>query len=208
MVNETSAVSRSLGRSAGAVDSLNGLILIGGRSTRMGEDKSRLIYHDKPQRDYLIDLLSPYCDGVFWSVNGEQAADREPTHPPVIVDGFDLPSPLNGILSAFQYDPNAAWLVVACDMPLLTSLSLDALMEGRNRARLATAFYDSDGQSPEPLLAIYEPAFGPILQQAFLAGQHSPRQLLQENDVQLLLVPDVRELANVNDPKTRAALGL
>ncbi len=204
MVNGTSAVSKL----SGPMDSLNGLILTGGRSTRMGQDKSRLVYHDKPQRDHLIDLLSPYCDTVFWSVNADQAAELEQTHPPVIVDEFDLPSPLNGILSAFQRDPDVAWLVVACDMPLITSQSLDVLIQGRNSAKLATAFYDSDGQSPEPLYGIYEPAFGPILKQAFLAGAYSPRQLLQQNDVQLLMVPDVRELANVNDPKTRAALGL
>lgn len=193
---------------SGAMTTLNGLILTGGRSTRMGQDKSLLSYHTKPQREHLTDLLRPYCNLVCWSVNAAQATDLMDSGPCRIVDAFDWPGPLNGILSAFAYDAEVAWLVVACDMPLLTVQSLDALVTGRNRAKLATVFYDSDGKLPEPLLGIYEPAFGPILQQAVANGQYSPRQLLGQNDVQLLTAPDMRELTNINDPVSRAALGL
>lgn len=171
----------------------------------MGRDKSRLTYHDKPQREHLMDLLKPYCNAVFWSVNAEQAAGLAGNEQPVIVDAFDVPGPLNGILSAFQHDPAAAWLVVACDMPLLTNRSLDALVVGRNPAKLATVFYDSEGKLPEPLLGIYEPAFGPIMHRAMLDGQVSPRQLLSSHDVRLLTAPDIRELTNVNDPAAQAA---
>ncbi|UFH53362.1 NTP transferase domain-containing protein [Spirosoma sp. KNUC1025] len=187
---------------------LNGLVLTGGRSTRMGQDKSQLVYHEKPQREHLTDLLKPYCSVVFWSVNVAQAAELTGSEQLRIVDAFDLPGPLNGILSASRYDSEAAWLVVACDMPLLTIQSLDALVKGRNAAKMATVFYDSDGRLPEPLLGIYEPAFGPVIQQAVASGAYSPRELLQQNDIQLLTVPDVRELTNINDPSAREKLGL
>ncbi|MVM30242.1 NTP transferase domain-containing protein [Spirosoma sp. HMF4905] len=187
---------------------LNGLILAGGRSTRMGQDKSQLVYHGKPQREHLTDLLRPYCSVVFWSVNAIQSAELLNSNQLRIVDAFDITSPLNGILSAFQYDAEAAWFVVACDMPLLTGQSLDALAKGRNLAKMATVFYDSDGQLPEPLLGIYEPAFGPILHQAVKEGAYSPRQLLQQNDIQLVAAPNIRELTNINDPVARAKLDL
>jgi len=187
---------------------LNGLILTGGRSTRMGQDKSQLIYHGKPQREYLTELLTPYCKAVFWSVNAGQATEQMPPGQLFIVDQFDFPGPLNGILSAFAHEASMAWLVVACDMPLLTTRSLDALLRGRNPAKRATVFYDSDGRLPEPLLGIYEPAFYPVLRQAVLAEQYSPRQALRENDVELLTVPVIHELTNVNDPKERASLRL
>ena len=174
----------------------------------MGQDKSRLVYHGKSQRDHLTDLLQPYCDAVFWSVNAGQAADLSDSQQPLITDAFDWPGPLNGILSAFRRDPVAAWFVVACDMPLLTAQSLDALIESRDLAKMATVFYDSEGRLPEPLLGIYEPAFGSVIDRAVAAGQYSPRRLLQQNDVQLLTAPDVRELMNVNDPVARTMLGL
>lgn len=179
----------------------NGLLLLGGRSTRMGEDKSRLVYHDKPQRDHLTELLQPYCNEVFWSVNAPQWLDlTDPEQAMSIVDAYTLNSPLDGILSAFLCNPTRAWLVVACDMPLLTTRSLDALMAGRDAEKLATVFYDSDGQLPEPLLGIYEPAFGPVAQQSMQDGEISPRQILLHNPVQLLIAPNIRELTNVNVP--------
>lgn len=189
---------------------LNGLILTGGRSTRMGEDKAQLVYHGKSQREHLMEMLRPYCSVVFWSVNVNQEAELEASGQLQlrIVDRFDIDGPLNGILSAFTYDPEAAWFVVACDMPLLTVQSLDTLVKGRNREKMATVFYDSDGKLPEPLLGIYEPAFGPILKQAATDGVYSPRQLLQQHTIQLLNVPDVRELININDQPSRKNLGL
>ncbi|QDK80553.1 molybdenum cofactor guanylyltransferase [Spirosoma sp. KCTC 42546] len=189
---------------------LNGLILTGGRSTRMGEDKAQLVYHGKSQREHLMEMLRPYCSVVFWSVNVNQEAELEASGQLQlrIVDRYAIDGPLNGILSAFTYDPGAAWFVVACDMPLLTVQSLDTLVKGRNREKMATVFYDSDGKLPEPLLGIYEPAFGPMLQQAVKDGVYSPRQLLQQHDIQLLSVPDVRELTNINDQPSRKKLGL
>ncbi|GAB2543630.1 hypothetical protein GCM10027085_38720 [Spirosoma aerophilum] len=172
----------------------------------MGQDKSLLDYHGKPQREHLTDLLKPYCKSVFWSVNADQAMELSEIKQPVIVDLYNLISPLNGILSAFQTDPSTAWLVVACDMPLLTARTFDALLMNRAADKMATVFYDSDGQSPEPLLGIYEPAFGPVLYQAFQNGAVSPRQLLLQNDVNMLTIPDRRELTNINDPEARVAL--
>jgi molybdopterin-guanine dinucleotide biosynthesis protein A len=185
---------------------LNGLVLTGGRSTRMGQDKSRLIYHEKPQREHLTDLLRPFCEAVYWSVNAGQAAEPTNTTQPLIVDGFDIPGPLNGILSAFQQDPKAAWLVVACDMPLLTETSLLALINGRDVSKPATAFYDSDGQFPEPLLSIWEPTIEPILQTALASGNYAPRPILMLADCHLLTIPNVRELLNVNKPAEQQAL--
>lgn len=174
----------------------------------MGRDKSQLVYHGKPQRDHLTDLLRPCCESVFWSVNAHQAAELTGSAQPYIVDAFGLASPLDGILSAFAHEATAAWLVVACDMPLLTARSLDALLAGRNPAKAATVFRDSDGHQPEPLLGIYEPAFGRLALRAVAEGQISPRRLLQTNEVQLLTAPDVRELTNINDPVARRRLGL
>ncbi len=185
---------------------LNGLILTGGRSIRMGRDKSLLTYHNKPQREHLTELLNPFCDTVFWSINAEQATILERNDQPVIVDAFDIVGPLNGILSAFQHNPNVAWLVVACDMPLLTSQSLDVLVKGRNPEKPATAFYDSDGRFPEPLLSIWEPAIEPVLQNALALGNQSPRRILMLADCALLTAPNVQELLNINDPAEQKAL--
>ncbi|GAB4038293.1 hypothetical protein GCM10028774_36120 [Spirosoma jeollabukense] len=172
----------------------------------MGQDKSQLVYHQKPQREHLTDLLRPYCDTVYWSMNAAQEPDVLSGSQPVIVDAYDWPGPLNGILSAFQQHPETAWLVVACDMPLLSARSLNALVEGRDPAKVATAFFDSDSRFPEPLLCIWEAASKPIMEKAIAIGQWSPRKFLMMNDTHLLTAPDIGELLNVNDPAALAAL--
>ena len=52
---------------------LNGLVLAGGKSQRMGKDKGGLNYHGKAQREYEADLISKYCNDVFISYSETQA---------------------------------------------------------------------------------------------------------------------------------------
>lgn len=184
---------------------LYGLVLIGGRSTRMGQDKSQLDYHGRPQREYLTDWLTGYCGAVFWSVNTGQAAVAAHGSR-LIVDQYPEAGPLGGILSAMETHPTQAWLVVACDLPLLTGRTLAALLDGRDTRQPATAFWDADHSSPEPLVSLWEPTALPLLRSFFRAGQRSPRRFLGQYAGQLLTPPDSDELLNVNDPLTYAAI--
>lgn len=188
---------------AGQIPPLLGLVLAGGQSTRMGTDKGLLTYHDRPQREHVYDLLSGVCDDVFLSVNAAQAAGLRGSSFQLVEDTFLELGPLGGILSAFRQRPDAAWLSVACDLPLLTEASLRQLVEGRNASKLATAFYDSDRRFPEPLITLWEPRAYPVLLQFLAMGHSCPRKALINSDITLLDIVDVRELTNVNDPAER-----
>ncbi|MCB1934435.1 MAG: molybdenum cofactor guanylyltransferase, partial [Nitrosomonas sp.] len=97
---------------------LYGLILAGGKSTRMGCDKGALVYHNgKDQVRYLYDVLSQFVAQVFVSVRGKQRSQSHLQGYNVIEDVRNIDSPLNGILSAMDRFPEAGWLVVAVDMP-------------------------------------------------------------------------------------------
>jgi molybdopterin-guanine dinucleotide biosynthesis protein A len=76
---------------------------------------------------------------------------------------------------------------------------------------MATAFYDSEGKFPEPLITIWEPRSYPQLLQFLGLGYSCPRKALINSDVKLLTITDVAELRNVNDPeayeRTVQALG-
>jgi len=102
--------------------SVNGLILGGGKSTRMGEDKLNIDYHGVSQLEYLNHILSPVCEDVFVSLSKDQGFDN------TIVDTFLGLGPYSGILSAFQKNPNCAWLTVACDVPLLNEKTIERLV--------------------------------------------------------------------------------
>jgi molybdopterin-guanine dinucleotide biosynthesis protein A len=176
---------------------LNGLIMAGGKSTRMGQDKSLIDYHGKPQREFLLELMAPLCKEVFISCG---AVQEQTAGLPVIHDKFLGIGPMAGLLSAFQQQPDAAWLCVACDLPYLSRLSLDNLIKYRDPTKMATAFLNGDAEHPEPLVTIWEPKAYPRLLLALSEGLTCPRKVLINSDVRLLQAPDERELINANDP--------
>lgn len=172
---------------------LNGLILAGGKSSRLGKDKSLINYHGKPQRDFLVDIIKPFCTQVFVSQPKNSKASQT-----VIPDHFDLDSPLNGILSAFHFDPQGAWLTVPVDMPNIDSKAIQYLLNHRDEHKTATCFLDSEGKDPEPLVTIWEAKAKPMLFDFFNSGQFSPKKFLIENDVCLVKPPSLSILTNIN----------
>ncbi|WP_233219251.1 NTP transferase domain-containing protein [Adhaeribacter arboris] len=181
-----------------SIPPLNGLVLAGGKSTRMQSDKGLLRYHEQDQRTHVYHMLRSFCAEVFISCNAAQAVDLE-GRLPYLEDRFLNLGPQGGILTALQYNPNAAWLAVACDLPFLSKETLDYLVQHRDPTKMATAFYDSDGKFPEPLLTIWEPRSFPALLQFLSLGYSCPRKALINSDVKLLTIPDTEELRNVND---------
>src|SRR5690606_9884086 len=97
---------------------LNGLVLAGGRSSRMGMDKGRISYHEKDQRVHTAELLSEMCEEVFISCRADQL-DKMPQAILSVLDTFIGLGPLGAILSAFRSKPDSAWYVLACDIPLI-----------------------------------------------------------------------------------------
>lgn len=185
-----------LGKMISAKPKLHGLVLAGGKSVRMGTDKGALEYHGKPQREYMGDLLNQFCDKTFLSVRSEQKIESAYE---LLEDKFVGLGPFGAILSAFQKDPNAAWLVVACDLPLLNKASLQFLKEKRNASHLATAFHNPETNFPEPLITIWEPKSYQVLLQFLAQGYSCPRKVLINSEIELLQLENSDVLMNVND---------
>ena len=187
-----------------AVPVLRGLVLAGGRSERMQTDKGALHYHGLDQRQHTAEVLREFCPDVRVSVRADQAAEL-PAGLTALPDTFLGLGPLGGLLSAFQADPNAAWLVLACDLPFLTRDTLEYLVMNRQPARMATSFRSPWDEFPEPLISIWEPrSYGQLLR--FLSlGYSCPRKALINSDIELLAPPVPAELRNVNTPEERAA---
>ncbi len=136
---------------------LYGLILAGGKSTRMGRDKGALVYHNgKDQISYLHEVLSPFVDQVFVSIRNTQLPDAHLQGYDIIEDARDIASPLNGILSAMDKFPKVSWLVVAVDMPYINETAVQALLNVRDPEVPATCFSSPVKGGPDPLFAIWE----------------------------------------------------
>ena len=87
-----------------SVDKIYGLVLSGGKSTRMGKDKGLITYHGVPQREYLYQLLEKVCERTFISIREEQASEVS-SAVNTIVDEDVFKGPFDGILSAHNKYP-------------------------------------------------------------------------------------------------------
>ena len=190
---------------------LHGLVLAGGRSQRMQADKAALAYGAQPQLAEAFDLLARHVRRAWISVRADQAAEALRAAYPQIVDGTAGRGPIAGIIAAQAQHPEAAWLVLACDLPQLDDATLAELVAQRDADRLATAFRSRHDGLPEPLCAIYEPQSREAILADVSAGRHCPRKFLLEHDARLLEPVSAAALDNANTPEdaaaTRAALG-
>lgn len=99
---------------------ITGLILAGGRATRMGGlDKGLVLFNGRPLIEYVLDVLRPQCSEVLLSVNRNE--DRYASYGHRLVADADrsFPGPLAGIASALQAMRTSYLAVAPCDSPYL-----------------------------------------------------------------------------------------
>jgi len=180
---------------------LYGLLLSGGRSTRMRRDKATLTYGGRTQLERAMALLERHVERAYVSVRADQESDPLRARFALIADRAANIGPIAGLLAAQARHPEAAWLVLACDLPLLDEATLAELRRARAPQRAATAYRSSHDGLPEPLCAIYEPHSREALIAYVKTGKDCPRKFLISADVKLIDEPNPRALDNVNTPE-------
>lgn len=176
---------------SGIKRNLCGLLLAGGLSSRMGEDKQSLLYNGEPLWKRLYDILEVLHIPSFISCRPDQSSTFSKYN--CMLDRDKGTGPLGPIRSALLAFPSKSWLVIACDMPGITRQCLENLITQRNQAKQATSFYNKASNRPEPLLCIYESGVPFDL----LHRVHSPSKLLSSLDIQQLKA-DSSWLVNIN----------
>ncbi|MEW6579019.1 MAG: molybdenum cofactor guanylyltransferase [Chloroflexota bacterium] len=135
--------------------SLSAAIVAGGRSSRMGRDKSFVLLHGKPIIEHVLARVSALpVESVLLIANrrDDYAYLRLPTHPDVFPDKGSL----GGIFSAVYHSPSEYTLVVGCDMPYLSDALLHhmaSLLE--ERAGPYDVIVPVHSDHPQGLHAIY-----------------------------------------------------
>ena len=178
-----------------------GLVLAGGRSTRMRTDKAALPYGGRSQLERAMALIAPHVTHAYVSVRADQSTDTLRARFPQIPDVHENLGPIAGLLAAQARHPEAAWLVLACDLPLLDELTLAHLLRSRAPQCVATAYRSSHDGLPEPLCAIWEPRSAAPLAAYVASGRQCPRRFLLGADTCLIDEPNPGALDNINTPE-------
>ena len=181
---------------------IHGLILTGGYSKRMGQDKALISDGNQTALEKIYDLLRHSLEEVFVSVRADQKVEEKRSEFNLIIDQNQYSGPMAGILSAFNSYPNIAWLIVACDMPHLDKETIDQLIQNRNKEKVATLFISPKDGLPEPLCSIYEPLFfETVSNDNRLIENNSPRDTLIRMDTVLIQPKNPKSLINTNYPE-------
>lgn len=181
-------------------DTLYGLVLAGGESRRMGQDKALLIRAGESQLAHAVRQLRSVTKQVFVSTRADQKHEAERSRFSQIVDRYENIGPVAGIMSAMEEYPGVNWLVVACDLPNIDESTLRFLIENCSVEKPFTAFRSSYDDLPEPLCAIYMSKSREIIQRFVDDGIVCPRKMLIRSDTQLLSQPVATSLDNINTP--------
>ncbi len=183
------------------IKELYGLVLAGGKSQRMGHDKGLIKWHGVEQRYFLADLLSKFCEEVLISIRSEQKEEIKAGYE-TIEDFYQGLGQYGAILSALEKYPEKAFIVIACDLPLIDSKAIEELIKNRDLEKLATAYKSRIDGLPEPLVAIWEAKSKKRLLELLDEGITCPRKaLIKSRESVKLIEPSYPELTmNVNTP--------
>lgn len=180
--------------------SIKALIMAGGKSVRMGKDKTQIAYHGKPQVAHLYALCESMQLTPHLSCRAEQVDFFNANGFRTITDRVNDLGPLGGITSAFMKEPDTAWLVIASDVPFVDEELLNELIQQRAPYQTGTSFQSPFDKFPEPLIAIWEPKAYPMILSFIGLGYACPRKVLIQTGAHMIQPMAPEKLENVNTP--------
>lgn len=128
-----------------------GIVLAGGKSRRMGEDKSMLLFKGEPLIEYSIKTLKPVCHKIILSTDNYALSNLGYT---IIQDEIKSVGPIGGILAGLKASSFYWNCVVSCDTPNIPS-SLFSYMQGCIEHDKYAIIPIHDNGNIEPLVGLY-----------------------------------------------------
>ena len=188
-------------------EAITGLVLCGGRATRMGGVEKALVpWAGRPLLAHVIDRLAPQVGAVALNVN-RQAALYAGFGLPLWPDADDtLPGPLAGWLAALGRSPTEWLLSVPCDSPLLPAdlaARLAPPLAGPGAPPLAIA---ATADGPQPVFALMHRSLAPALAAALARGERGVQRFARAQGAAEVAFDDPGAFADADTPEDLARL--
>ena len=130
---------------------ITGIILAGGKSSRMGEDKGFLKLNGKTFMSSIIAALKPIVGEIIIVSNN---SEYDVFNLKRVADSMEDSGPLAGLYSGLLHSETENNIVLSCDVPLISSSVLKKLLEGAPSETEVIQF-ESEGKTM-PLVAMYK----------------------------------------------------
>lgn len=155
---------------------IGGVLVCGGRSLRMGEDKARLRLDGRSLLERAAATLGEVCQPVVLACgSGPRYGDLGL---PLVLDAQPDAGPLAGVVAGLEALETRRALVIACDMPRLSRIVFDALLARAEEGDLDACFLAGVG-GLEPLCAVYSRRCLPAMKRSLAAGQRRVTAFLE-----------------------------
>jgi molybdopterin-guanine dinucleotide biosynthesis protein A len=179
------------------IEDCTALILAGGDSRRMGQDKAALVLDGKS----LLERVTATMQQVFPKVIVSVRQLRTGVEVQQVCDEQPSGGPLAG-LSAGLAQADTPWVfAVACDMPFVTSAVVNHLAELRKGFQAVVPVV---GGYNQPLAAFYAASVLEVMRASMTAGDKSLRGVLEKLKVRYVNEVELREF----DPRLRSFFDL
>jgi molybdopterin-guanine dinucleotide biosynthesis protein A len=180
---------------------VTGIILAGGKSSRMGVEKGLVKFRGKTLVEYALDALKPVCDEILISSN---TSAYDFLGYPVTSDIYPDCGPMGGIYSCMLKSKNQLNFILSCDTPLVDSSTISLILEKSIGFDVGIPWHG--GQYFEPLCAVYHENTIPVFEQFIKAGNFKIPDLLLEINIRKIQTGkdsglDTELFFNVNSKK-------
>ncbi len=152
---------------------LTGIILSGGKSSRMGKEKGLCWLKGKPLIEYSFDHLKNFCDSIIISSNSNE---YEYLGCQIVKDEVQDIGPAGGIYSCLRASGNDENFIVSCDMPMITGDLIQYLLSQKKDFDALIPLFNG---FPEPLCAFYRQSCIPVFKKSIDLGKYKIQDIIK-----------------------------
>ena len=174
-------------------NNITGIILAGGKSSRMGRDKGMLVLKDKMFIQHVIDAMNPLVNDII-------IISDNPNHDLFevkrIEDDIKNSGPLAGLYSGLKYSDTDYNLLVSCDVPLITESVLQKLIN--NYEENIDVIQLESHQKTMPLTALYNKSCKQTIKDLLDKGERRVRFAVSQLKTKTIILDDNLASTTIN----------
>ncbi|MBI3133543.1 MAG: molybdenum cofactor guanylyltransferase [Bacteroidetes bacterium] len=172
------------------------ILLAGGKSSRMGQDKGLMSLNGKPMVQFILDTAKKISDTILIVANN---ADYNQFGYPVYADDFFEKGPLAGLYTGLKNSTAEYNLVLSCDIPFIHEGVLEFLIESSTGYDCTIS--ESAGKM-HPLVGVYRKSCLPVIERKLHANQLKVTGIFDELSIRIVDMANFlpENFRNINSP--------
>jgi molybdopterin-guanine dinucleotide biosynthesis protein A len=169
-------------------ENITGIVLAGGKSSRMGEDKGIMEFDGKKMVKHILDALAPVVDEIIIIANNNHYNDfGYPVYEDIIKDC----GPMGGIYTGLTRSNTMKNIVLSCDMPFIKSKMVSYIIAESGDYEITVPKHEN---KLEPLCAIYSKKCADKLKGLLERKEWKMQEALQYFNTQQLRFSGAKEI--------------